>query len=217
MPDAFPPVPAFVTPVFTAKSFRPGPDVLGKPTCPVTQTAAALTFTTGRLPRRRVGVTSLVTRYRLCDMRIGPADTLIQTRLFSFPFSPPVRWPGRSLGFPGRTSSPRSRPLLSGCFPAWFPSRRCNSNHRWRSGRRWPGHAFHTCVSRPQPKPQGRLRSANLAETLRLVRAWAVYQQRMEEDGVALLHLQVRPGAPRVVVPHSVIHLVHASLEVDRG
>lgn len=38
-------------------------------------------------------------------------------------------------------------------------------------------------------------------------------QQRMEEDGVALLHLQVHPGVLRVVATHSVVHLVNATLE----
>lgn len=38
-------------------------------------------------------------------------------------------------------------------------------------------------------------------------------QQRMEEDGVALLHLQVHPGELRVVATHSVVHLVNATLE----
>lgn len=38
-------------------------------------------------------------------------------------------------------------------------------------------------------------------------------QQRMEEDGVALLHLQVHPGVLQVVATHSVVHLVYATLE----
>lgn len=34
----------------------------------------------------------------------------------------------------------------------------------------------------------------------------------MEEDGVALLHLQVHPGVLRVVASHSMVHLVYATL-----
>lgn len=37
-------------------------------------------------------------------------------------------------------------------------------------------------------------------------------QQRVEEDGVALLHLQVHPGVLRVVATHSMVHLVYAAL-----
>lgn len=51
-----------------------------------------------------------------------------------------------------------------------------------------------------------------LAEALRLVHAGAVDQQRMEKDGVTLLHLQVHPGVLRVVATHSVVHLVHTTL-----
>lgn len=61
--------------------------------------------------------------------------------------------------------------------------------------------------------PRGRARLPNLAETLRLVRAGPVDQQRVEEDGVTLLHLQVHPRVLRVVVAHAVIHFVHAPLE----
>lgn len=35
----------------------------------------------------------------------------------------------------------------------------------------------------------------------------------MEEDRVALLHLQVNSGLLRVVVAHAVVHFVHAALE----
>lgn len=41
-------------------------------------------------------------------------------------------------------------------------------------------------------------------------------QQRVEEDGVALLHLQVHPGLLWVVAMHAMVHLVHATLETMR-
>lgn len=41
-----------------------------------------------------------------------------------------------------------------------------------------------------------------------------MYQQWMEEDGVALLHLKVHSGVLRVVVAHSVVHFVHTPLEM---
>lgn len=39
-------------------------------------------------------------------------------------------------------------------------------------------------------------------------------QQWMEEDCVALLHLEVHSGVLRIVVAHAVIHFVHAPLEM---
>lgn len=52
-----------------------------------------------------------------------------------------------------------------------------------------------------------------LAETLRLIHAGAVDENRVEEDRVALLHLQVHPGVPGVVASHAVVHLIHAALK----
>lgn len=53
----------------------------------------------------------------------------------------------------------------------------------------------------------------HLAETLRSVHSRAVDQQRVKEDSVALLHLQVHPRVLRVIVTQSVVHLVHATLK----
>lgn len=55
-----------------------------------------------------------------------------------------------------------------------------------------------------------------LAEALRLVHAGAVDQKWMEKDGVTLLHLQVHPGVLRVIVTHSVVHLVHTTLRTHK-
>ncbi len=51
-----------------------------------------------------------------------------------------------------------------------------------------------------------------LAEALRLVHARAMDQQWMEEDGVALLHLQEHLRVLGVVVTHSMVHLVDSTL-----
>lgn len=55
-----------------------------------------------------------------------------------------------------------------------------------------------------------------LAETLRLVHARSMDKQWMEEDSVALLHLQVHPGMLRVVATYPVIHLVSATLKTEQ-
>lgn len=41
----------------------------------------------------------------------------------------------------------------------------------------------------------------------------AMDQQRVKENSVALLHLQVHPRVLRVIATHSVVHLVYATLK----
>ena len=57
---------------------------------------------------------------------------------------------------------------------------------------------------------------AHLTEAGGLVHPGAMDQQRVEEHGVPLLHLQVGPGELGVKVPHAVVHLVHPTLSTER-
>lgn len=52
-----------------------------------------------------------------------------------------------------------------------------------------------------------------LAETLSLIHAGAVDEQRVEENCVAFLHLQVDSGVLWVIVSHTVVHLVNPTLK----
>lgn len=55
----------------------------------------------------------------------------------------------------------------------------------------------------------------HLAEALCSVHARAVDKQRVKEDGVTLLHLQVHSRVLRVIVTHSMVHLVYATLKTE--
>lgn len=51
-----------------------------------------------------------------------------------------------------------------------------------------------------------------LAETLCLIHARAVDEHWVEEHCVAFFHLHMQPGVLRVIVTHSVVHLIYTTL-----